>query len=305
MRWGKTGFIVIIAIVGWLVAAALVLARSSEPEWDSVNSVEEVYREGGSAHKQFEDQYKGFVGKLSLTDDPASARREAQRTSYRAHKDALAITEDYEMEMMRLRSDDAPLIEFIIGRQAERTAVALVAITDFISGPNVDLRVLTAAPSPSSIATAVPLTPSASFVSPATSDGTSTPVANVASGDLIDRTSPTVVVHPPTAAPSVEPTPYNAIAELIENAASSRGTTYEDIFSGSYTPSPSDEPPSMIIAKGVIFDCWVLQEWYAEEKSYSHLADTMSWYFDIAERRNNFNTEEAKFALNECGGPVR
>ena len=226
----------------------------------------------------------------------------------KAHEEQLAATEDYEIEIMRQNPDDEALIGFIEGRQAERTAVALTTLSGLMTRATVVVEPPIARPSPS-------------FVVPAVSDKPSLPPdlsaakpsapsvlqeANKTSSDSHAQPVPVTLTPSlaavPTATPSVTD---NAIATFIADAESLELTTYEDIFSGSYTPSPSDEPPSMIFAKGVIFDCWMLQGWYAEEKSYSHLADTMSWYFDIGERRNNFDSDEARIALKECGCPVR
>lgn len=277
---------VVSLVAGYLAGIAVHSARPQEP----AEIMEEMYRYGGDAHKAYEDSLHENEGKFPSVP---WYDKEAWSITLEYHGKTLDSTEEFEVEMMRLHPADESLIALVKARQAERTAVAAMGIRDFFNSPAVvDVQVATVAPSTSFIATP---TTSASFVVTATP---STTIADAVPSDLIDGTSPTVIAYPPTVTPS-------SLATFLEDAASLNLTIITDVLSDAHTPSPSTDPSKIISAKGVVFDCWRLREWYDEEKSYSHLSYEMTYYFDEGEHHADFDEREAEIALNECGWPLR
>ena len=73
------------------------------------------------------------------------------------------------------------------------------------------------------------------------------------------------------------------------------------------TPSAKGTPPSVILAKNVIFGCERLRMIFGEMVSvgetegYSYLGQVMSMMEDESGRSAHFNSYDAKMALEECG----
>ena len=211
---------IVIGGCGWVLAAWLFFAGDMERgSMDTMDTMEEIYRSGGETHKAYEDMLYAEEGRFPSVHE---YDKEVRALTLDAHASALGLTEEFEIEMMRLNPADEPLISLIKGRQAERTAVALVGIRDF-------------------------------FDSPA-----------IAGIEVVTTTPDTGVAASPT----------------------------------------RDDPPTFILAKGVVFPCPYLTDWFDEadpRPAYPYLAEKMTSYWDEAGRYADFESADARAALAECG----
>ncbi|MYD26660.1 MAG: hypothetical protein F4X08_12695 [Gemmatimonadetes bacterium] len=207
MKWGRTEFLVVGLIAAGLAAWVLWLMPNGDSgETDSLTAMRLAYRL---------DSYDHMTIQFLKDDDNL-------RETFMAHKELLEATDFHESKMIANHPDDDALADLIEGRRAERTAVAMVTLVDFMSSPNVDVLA----------ATVTPIVP--------------------------------VVVA---------------------------------------APSASDDSPSFIMAKEVIFECAQLARWYDERSTYAHLGKMMSHYEDEGGFNADFDRDEARAALDSCGAP--
>ena len=196
------------------------IAFASSPD-GPMETMQGAYLISSEEHKGYEDVLADTEREYGVSSEHA---RQVRALTLEYHQKTLNRIEGLEVEAMRLHPGDQPLITLVKGRQAERTAVALVGLRDFFTNEAVlDVKVATLPPS----------------------------------------------------APAV--------------------------------PTASSGSPSYILAKDVVFECERLRmafneaEVLGEALAYTHLSNVMTEFFDDSGRYADFDSYDAKIALEECG----